>query len=87
MVISSPAYFFNYMQLNFTKYDVQSPLDIMGDTHVQKISISSIPSDVLLFSNITSISVDDETSVSFQIVPSDIYFLDKYLQKILKDQL
>ena len=39
-------------------------LDISGETHVQTIPISSIPSDVLPFSNVASISVDEETSVS-----------------------
>ena len=67
------VYTCTYLLPLFLKYAGQyflspSPLlslDISGETHVQKIPISSIPSDVLPFSNVASISVDDETSVSF----------------------
>ena len=39
-------------------------LDISGDVHCQKMPLSTIPSDMLPFSLITSIAVDDNTNVS-----------------------
>lgn len=54
-------------------------IDISGDVHCQKMPLSTIPSDMLPFSLITSIAVDDNTN--------DIFLCDGGLQKVFKVNL
>lgn len=57
----------NQLDLQIYKYFfcIHDFADISGDVYCQKIPLSSIPSDVLPFSQVTSISIDDNTNVSF----------------------
>jgi len=54
-------------------------IDISGDVYCQKIPLSSIPSDVLPFSQVTSISIDDNTN--------DVFISDGGLQKVIRVNL
>jgi len=53
-------------------------IDISGDIHCQKIPISSIPSDVLPFSQISSISVD---------LSNNVFLTDCGLQRVIQMNL
>ena len=70
--------------------------DISGDVYCQKIPLSSIPSDVLPFSQVTSISIDDNTNVRFLslnhaewsiFLVQDVFISDGGLQKVIRVNL
>jgi len=51
-------------------------IDITGDVHCQRIPISLLPSDVLPFSEVSSISVDEYSH--------DVFISDRGLHKVIK---
>jgi len=54
-------------------------IDITGDVHCQRIPISLLPSDVLPFSEVSSISFDEYSH--------DVFICDRGLQKVIKMNL